>query len=120
MKKEELSISQKVDLGIGKILFLGNQINRKTDACCFIDDSGHVCSLKLRIHKTKKNYNSTPIVYELDYEVSERYSWKKDSEERLYRINRCVEFLENTLKEKKIDYSIIYAVEEYIVTSYEI
>lgn len=115
-----LSLSQQIELGIAKIFFLSNQINRKTKLCCFVNDTAHCGYIEVKLHSGKDRYTETPVMFKLDYEINEEYSWKIDSKDRLDECERCVEFLEKTLKDEKIDYSLIYAVKEYVITSYEI
>lgn len=122
MKKvrKELELPQQIELEIAKIAFLSNQINRKTKMCCFFNDTAHCELIEVRLHQTKKNYASTPVLFKMSYENSPKYDWIQDSESRLNELKRCVEFLEITLKDQKINYSLIEAVKEYVITSYEI
>jgi hypothetical protein len=115
-----LSLSQQIELEIAKIFFLSNQINRKTKLCCFVNDTAHCGYIEVKLHSGKDKYTETPVMFKLDYEINEEYSWKTDSKDRLNECNRCVEFLEKTLKDEKIDYNFLYAVKEYVITSYEI
>ena len=115
-----LSLADKIELEIAKIFFLANQINRKTEMCCFANDVAHCNYVEIKLHKTKKDYNGVAVVFKLKYDVSGEYEWNIDSQERLDKAKKCVEFLEKTLNDLKIDYSIVYAVKEYVVTSYEI
>ncbi len=118
MEKE--NYTTEIDEAILKVMALGSIINRKTEICCFVSDIAHVRKLEVKLHKNVKLYNGTPVMFEFDYEVSKEYSWKVDSKSRLDNINRCVEFLEQTLKDKKINYEMLYAVKETIIASYEI
>lgn len=118
MSKEILT--QDVDLGLAKILVLANLINRKTELCCFISDSGRVRSLSIRMYPNIKQYNGAPISFDVSYDTSEKYKFDIDTNERLSEINRCIEFLENCLKERKIDYSFLDPIKKYVVTSYAI
>ena len=115
-----LSLSQQIELGIAKIFFLSNQINRKTKLCCFVNDTAHCGYIEVKLHTGKDKYTETPVLFKLDYEIDSNYSWKIDSKDRLDECERCVKFLEKTLKKEKIDYSLLYAVKEYVITSYEI
>lgn len=116
----DLSISQIMELEITKIFFLANQINRKTEMCCFANDVAHCHYVEIRLHKSKKDTYSTPIFFKLDYEIDKQYSWKYDSEQRVDNAKKCVEFLEKTLKENNIDYSLLTSVKEYVITHYEV
>lgn len=118
--KTEVDYTKEIDFGIAKILVLANIINRKTELCCFCSDVAHIRKIEIKLHKDVKSYLKEPITFEISYDIDEQYSWRCDSSDRLEEINRCVEFLEKTLKDKKIDYSMIHAVKEYVITSYEI
>lgn len=115
-----LSLSQQIDLEIAKIFFLSNQINRKTKLCCFVNDTAHCGYIEVKLHTSKDKYADTPVLFKLDYQTDTKYDWQVDSKDRLDECERCVEFLEKTLKDEKIDYSLLYAVKEYVITSYEI
>lgn len=116
----ELTITQQIDLGLAKILVLANLINRKTEMCCFSEDTAHCGYIEIKLTESKINYSKSPAIFKIKYEVSEEHSWLKDNQNRLDDLERCIEFLENVLKDKKIDYSVCYAVTKKIITSYEI
>lgn len=118
--ENESKLTQKIDLGLAKILVLANIINRKTDMCCFSEDVAHCEQIEIKLTESKINYTKTPVTFKVSYSIDKNYSWNTDSENRLKDCERCIEFLENTLTEKNIDYSQLYAVTEKIITSYEI
>ncbi len=118
--KKEFTITEKIDLNIAKIFFLANQINRKTEMCCFANDHGHVSSIEIRLFETKKDWSKEPITFELSYECNEEFEWRRDSSERFDESERCVSFLEQTLKAKGIVYNMLNPFKEYIVTRFEI
>jgi len=113
-------LTKEIDFGLAKIMVLCNIINRKTEMCCFVDDSGHIEKLTIRLFDKKQNYTGTPVSFETSYQVSEEYTFYVDGIERLNEINRCVEFLENTLKSKSIQYDMLHQVKEYVTIAYEI
>lgn len=115
-----LSLSDEIELEIAKIFFLANQINRKTEMCCFAHDTAHCGYIEIKLHATKKDYNGAPVVFELKYDNSGKHDWYIDTQERLDNAKKCVEFLEQTLKDRMINYSILNALKEYVITSYEI
>jgi len=115
-----LSLSDEIELEIAKIFFLANQINRKTEMCCFAHDTAHCGYIEIKLHPTKQDYNGVPVVFELKYDNSGKYDWYIDTQERLDNSKKCVEFLEQTLKDRMINYSILNAFKEYVITSYEI
>ena len=116
----EKSISEKVDLAIAKIALLCNQINRKTEMCCFFEDVAHCSFITVRLHKTKKEYNSTPIKFEESYNSVGRILIGEDTQNRLNNLNRVVEYLEDVLKSKEISYDYLYKETSEIVTGYYI
>jgi len=118
--KKRLSLSEKIDLGIAEIFFLANQINRKTDMCCFCHDMGHIQKIELKITKSKEEYNDQPAIFELSYDVSEKYRCDIDSDKRLMEIDRCKSFLIKTLKEKEIAYGYTNEIKEYVTVGWEI
>jgi len=115
-----LSLSDEIELEIAKIFFLANQINRKTEMCCFAYDTAHCGYIDIKLHKTKQDYNGIPVVFKLSYDISGKYSWDVDTQERLDNAKKCVEFLEQTLNDRMIKYSILNALKEYVITSYKI
>ena len=115
-----LSLADEIELEIAKIFFLANQINRKTEMCCFANDTAHCGYIEIKLHTTKQDYNGVPVVFELRYDISGKHYWHVDTQERLDNAKKCVEFLEQTLKDRMINYSILNALKEYIITSYEI
>lgn len=120
MKDNILTLEQKVDIAIGKIFLLCNQINRKTDFCVFIDDSGHIESIRIRLSESKMKYNEKQILFECYYSNSGKWAHNgKDSDERLKRLEDFVSTLEVILKERKIDYSLFIPVYERVLSYYE-
>ncbi len=115
-----LSLSDEIELEIAKIFFLANQINRKTEMCCFAYDTAHCGIIEIKLHTTKQDYKGVPVVFELSYDISGKYSWYVDTQERLDNAKKCVEFLEQTLNNRMINYSILNALKEYVITSYKI
>jgi hypothetical protein len=113
----EINYTQEIDLGLAKILTLSNIINRKTDMCCFTNDVAHCSFIEIKLYKTKKEYNKIPAIFKINYDEGE---YDKDSKGRLDEINRCVDFLEQTLKEKTVPYSLCEPIKEYVIKSYEI
>jgi hypothetical protein len=118
--KKALTLSQKIELGIAKIFFLANQINRKTDICVFTTDTAHCSYIELRIVRSKSEYDKDPIIFSVHYTNEFSKFNGEDTLERLKEIEKCITALEDILKDKKIDYSLFYAVREYIITSYQI
>ena len=118
----EKSISEKVDLAIVKIALLCNQINRKTEMCCFFEDVAHCSFITVRLHETKKKYNSIPIKFEQSYNIvgKSNHLIGEDTQNRLNNLNRVVEYLEDVLKSKEISYDYLYKETSEIVTGYYI
>ena len=118
----EKSISEKVDLAIAKIALLCNQINRKTEMCCFFEDVAHCSYITVSLYKTKKEYNSTPIKFQESYNivVKTNHLIGEDTQNRLNNLNRVVEYLEDVLKSKEISYDSLYKETSEIVTAYYI
>jgi hypothetical protein len=54
----------------------------------------------------------------LSYETA-KYG-REDSKPRLEAIVRCIEFLEESLKEKKVAYKMTEEIKEWMVVGYEI
>jgi len=106
-------LTQEIDLGLAKILVLSNMINRKTDFCCFVNDTAHCRYIEVKLYKDIKSYNGIPTSFKVFYDET-------DNKNRLDDINRCIEFLEMTLKDKYIYHSALHAIKEYVITSYEI
>ena len=117
---EQEQLTREIDLGLAKIMCLAMLINRKTELCCFVNDSGHVRSMDIKLYPTVKNYNGTPVSFEVKYDASGDPYWYVDSDERLQEINRCIEFLETCLKDRSINYDMLNKVKEYVITAYEI
>jgi hypothetical protein len=114
---EKIDYTKEIDLGIAKILVLCNLINRKTELCCFVNDTAHCRYIEVKLYKDVKSYAGTPIEFKLRYDDD---NYRKDDKNRLEEANRCVEFLERTLKNKNIDYSMLHPIKEYVITQYEI
>ena len=115
-----LSLSEKIDLGLAKIMFLGNQINRKTKMCCFVNDVAHCEYLEIKLLPTKQKYNDVPVAFEVKYATSGKYDFYVDSKDRLDNIERCISVLEEVLKKEQINYDLFHAVKKYVVDFYEI
>jgi len=116
----KLSLSDEIELEIAKIFFLANQINRKTEMCCFAYDTAHCGYIEINLQKTKQDYKGVPVVFKLSYDISGNLDWNGDTQERLDNAKKCVEFLEQTLNDRMINYSILNALKEYVIKSYEI
>ena len=117
---KELKITQQIDLALAKVLVLANLINRKTEMCCFAEDTAHCEYIEIRLYDRKDNYNGVPAKLQIRYKVDSELDWMQDNQSRLEECERGIEFLENVLNDKKIDYSDLYAVTERVITSYEI
>lgn len=114
---ENSDYTKEIDLGLAKILVISNLLNRKTELCCFVHDVAHCRVIEVRLFKDVKSYNKTPVTFSMRYDEGK---YNKDNKDRLDAINRCVEFLENTLKEKKVDYGVLHQIKEYVTIAYEI
>ena len=57
-----LSLADKIELEIAKIFFLANQINRKTEMCCFANDVAHCNYVEIKLHKTALKSNRENIL----------------------------------------------------------
>jgi len=106
------NLTKQIDLGLAKILVLCNQINRKTELCCFVNDTAHCRYIEIKLFEDVNSYMKEPIEFKIRYD--------KDGKYMTTEINRCIEFLEDTVKNKQIDYSTIHAIKEYVITSYKI
>jgi hypothetical protein len=112
MKKD---YTKEIDLGLAKILALANLINRKTELCCFANDVAHCRYLEIKLHKDIKSYLEPPVRFKVSYD---ELKYSNDGEERLQEVNRCVGFLEQTLKDKNIDFSMLDKVMVEVIESY--
>lgn len=113
-----MELKKQIDTLLAKSLILANYINRNTEMCCFIDDVAHCGWLEFRLLENKKNYESPPIKKTIYYEIAGEFS--KDSEDRKEQLEEWVLFLEETLKNKKIDFSGLYAETREIIDYYTI
>ncbi len=120
MQEEE--ITKGIDLGLAKIMCLANIINRKTTMGCVTSDLGYIRSLRLEVYPHFSNPNKqAPAKFEISYDTdSSRFKLSVDSKHRLEAIERCIEFLEATLKEKKIAFNMTDEVKKWVTVGYEI
>lgn len=94
---------------IAEIFLLAMRVQSETNYCVFIDYSGHVETMKIRIRRSKKKYHDTVAECEFNTVVKE-YS----SEENTIKRMECVkETLLEILENKEVDVSNLdYEVEE--------
>lgn len=106
---------EEISLGILKATSLAQIINLKTDLCCIIDDAAYVHESRINIYKTKSANEKKPVIFELNYDFDYKYY---NSKQVKHEVERCIGFLEKFLQDGKIDYSILDAVTEYVITHY--
>lgn len=83
---------------IGDITTLATMVNELTDVCVFVDFSGHVSLLRVRVTPSKKEYNDVIVSDELY--TSER--WNK-SEAGLKSLIQIKLGLKKILRDKKVN-----------------
>lgn len=116
IETDTIPLKKRIDILLSKAVTLALFINRNTDMCCFIDDMAHCSHIEFRLHEKKSEYNSVSVRFKYHYEIDSAIY--KDSESRELDLIEFVEFLENALKDKKIDYSDLYAETKEIIDYY--
>lgn len=93
-----------------KIMHLAYLVHETTKFCVFIEFSGHVNGLYVRIRESKKNWQ----VEVLGTEITESYMKHEKAGEALAYLTAKVEVLEHILREQEIPYEELDYEEEYV------
>lgn len=118
-QNEAIDLTRQIDLGISRIMFLGNMVNRKTTMCCMTEDIGQIRELRVKVYQSPKEiWNQTPCKFELSYDQGKPFG--SDSKSRLESIGHCIKFLEACLRDNKVVFEMTEAEKEWVTVSYNI
>lgn len=104
MKDQKLQIAMLV----GEIQALSYMVNAFTNYCVFVNFSGHVNSIQVRIAESKENYHEN--LANTDLYLESKY---QKPEVTIERLNTLKSNLKKILRKNKIDYNRLnYTIEE--------
>lgn len=116
MEKQE--IKNKELLLLTEAFYLSAWINMNTSMCVFLDMSGHIDHIQIRIRESKQNYQKELAETEFTYGTEEQelhgYNFRKYSTSQLEKISEKVEILRTIARDRLISTEYMKPITEIV------